>query len=105
MVSDAALAGVHDAVVSTSRPALLALAGAVGLVLLIACANLANLLLARATSRRRETALRLALGASCGRIVAQWLTENLVLALAGAYVALRELSSSWRSGTIFAPHV
>lgn len=82
------VAGLHQRLVSGAKPVLLVLFAAVGLVLFVACANVANLLLTRSAGRLREISIRRALGASRGRLVVQTLMESAILVVAGAIVGI-----------------
>ena len=84
---------LQDALTSTVRPSLLILLGAVGFLLLVACANVMNLLLAQAAARESELAIRSALGASRGRMVRQFMAETLLLSFAGGAIGV--LAAIW----------
>ncbi len=93
----------RDSQTGSLRPALLMLLGSVGFVLLIVCSNIANLLLARGSGRRRELSVRAALGARRSRLVRQLLTETLVLSLAGGMLGILMAAASMKLLTSFVP--
>src|SRR5262249_2118073 len=102
--SGIAVTPLKQVMVRDIRPLLLVLLAAVGFVLLIACVNVANLLLARSTGRKREFAIRAALGAGPGRVVCQLMTETILLAMAGGALGLLFASLGTRAALAALPN-
>ena len=94
------LESLHDSIIGEARPTLLVMLGLAGCVLLIAAGNVATLAVARATARRRETAVRIALGAGRRRLLRQWMTEGALLAIAGGLAGL--VVAWWSSRALLA---
>jgi predicted permease len=109
MMSDAAVVPLHDEMVGNVRPALLVLLASVGLLLVVACANLANVLLARATARRRELAVRAAMGATSIEVILPLVAESLIVSACGGALGVALATAVVRSTTLIdaadLPHV
>ena len=109
MMSDAAVMPLHDQMVGNVRPALLILLASVGLLLMVGCANLANVLLARATARRRELAVRAAMGATSIEVILPLVAESIIVAACGGALGIGIAAALVQSTTLIdaadLPHV